>query len=595
MNPRRLSHFALALLIAGVSLSSSARAQSPVLSGSAEVDVGLNKDPMHVSLLVQDISHILGIVGQSLRPDPKMQSRFNSDVVEFNALLSAQVPIAGAYAPCVSQYRAAWPHYWNAANMFVARASMYAINPELRSGGALQNAGDKCAARIDVNRYELAARQNGGSTGTNPQPNPAQAPWPAAPNYPAYPSGVANNRPIQGGITWDPCLPNGPGYDYCVNPTQPAFCHCNFRRVQPANQPPQPAPQPADPGLYFQGLVSGIGQCVQGVAGLAVNVLAAAWYYSQRDYVDLAKELGIDANHTLVGNAIQGISQELGTNRLGANAYEAGQIDARRLCMYGILPNVPKVAKAGVPARAATTAALTPEQTLWNSSNLVGKAISTQRGPLQIGNLIGEGKYGNVYDLPTMPGKVIKVSMNAVNNGALANTSASFPGQIAGANALKGANIATPAIYDISEINPPNQASFLVMDNISKWPGAQIVENLGNSSAAGNAIRDMFNTLGNQGLLGPDLHAGNTFVYRTPLGWKAGVLDSDMVFQAAQAAGNRGLTQVKVVLRAAIQQNPGTALANSFEQTLAQINAGNLNAQLIMNQLFRAIYPGFSL
>lgn len=446
---------------------------------------------------------------------------------------------------------------------------------------------------VVVNMGEIYERERGGAR-CAPNPwNPRTAvcfggvsqPAPGTPSAPA---------PRSGGVTKssDPCLPFGPGgYDYCANPTQPFGCNCSKRRS--LRPPPPPPPPPGNPLVdswdYVRGLAQGFGDCAQ----FGMDLYAAGAAFARGDFISTAQILGLEPGQSVI---LRTIASELTAKALGASPFEAGRLAGRRICSYVVVPQAIKGAgkflgklRGGARAGAAlpgsgpgnplsgnviSEAASADTDLPPGQQILPGKWIQTPQGPVQLGPRLGAGKFGNVYQLPSEPAQVIKVG------NAKPLTPASFTRQIEGANLLKSAGVATPAI-DTGGAAAGAAPPLLFMENVfSKWPGAKILADVGELQPAQlQAVQKLYQQIGSKGLVWADGNPSNIFVYPGANGLSAGVVDADMVFEAGALRAQPAIVQNNLI---------------NVLQSVGKMNLifGPANASQIMQALFNARFGG---
>jgi hypothetical protein len=383
------------------------------------------------------------------------------------------------------------------------------------------------------------------------------------------------------------CRPDDPN---AANPhvtCQPLPPGPRLTSTPPTRTAPRPPNPIADSLGYLRGLAQGFGDCGK----MGQDLLAAAGAFARGDFVTSAQILGLQPGESVT---LRALAAELSTNNLGLSPFDAGRLAGRRICSYAVVPagakalgRLPRVLR-GI-TRGAATPGSTPATALKgdliaeaasadagipaDQGVLPGKWIQTPRGPVQLGRLIGAGKFGNVYEVAGKSGEVIKVG------NANPNSPASFPRQVAGAKLLAGAGIPTPAL-DTGPAAVPGAPPMLFGENIfSKWPGATILSDSGGALAPAQlqAVADLYRKIGNAGLIWADGNPSNIFVYSRPNGVGAGVVDADMVF--AESA-----------LRAqpAIVQNNLVAVLQAAGKMQLIFNQGS--AADIMNALFKARY-----
>jgi hypothetical protein len=179
--------------------------------------------------------------------------------------------------------------------------------------------------------------------------------------------------------------------------------------------------------------------------------------------------------------------------------------------------------------------------------SLAGRWIQTGQGPTQLGNFVGKGEFGAVYEKGGNPNQVIKVGTN------LPETPASFNEQVAGGNLLKGIdkNIAP----DILENLPPQngQPPVMILDNVFRKPGAFQATSRGTARTQATidsgtpstslpkltpaqtqqapiARQQLIDKIAGAGVVAGDLHGGNIVYVSDGAGGLTGVVvDSDLV------------------------------------------------------------------
>ncbi|MGB6857082.1 MAG: hypothetical protein WBE03_09380, partial [Terracidiphilus sp.] len=201
-------------------------------------------------------------------------------------------------------------------------------------------------------------------------PTPTPGPTPMLKGY------ISNTEP-------DPCYPAGPkNYNACDYPnvTRPPGCECSKTpgpqsgkqpTPQPAAQPtskpaPQSTSQTPDEGNYLQGLVAGIGSCLQNLQGGLVNLATGAGYFAQGNFVQAAQAWGLQPGESMV---LQGLYKDMTTPQVGVvnkvSDYQRGLAGGQRLCKYVLIPAATKAigsaikggsgSPSGTPPRAGGT------------------------------------------------------------------------------------------------------------------------------------------------------------------------------------------------------------------------------------------------
>lgn len=177
--------------------------QRPPLQGGVSSSQQLDTSPAHISGLMADIYHDVGVVGQALRPS--FEDAVNADFSEFDAELKAGSSAAQQYAPCVQQYKNAYAHFVKATDLWVqysnlrssaSAATLNAIlqhmNQELTLGGTPYHAAWNCYQHVPPQQTDVF-NSNGGQGGgeSNPNPTPARTrktPWSSRGNDPRHAS-----------------------------------------------------------------------------------------------------------------------------------------------------------------------------------------------------------------------------------------------------------------------------------------------------------------------------------------------------------------------------------------------------------------------
>lgn len=394
--------------------------QRPILSGSVQQNVGLNTDPIHINQLVLDLTHQVSIIGGSLRRDADAQQAFNNDLTELNALNGARNPLAAEYSACIPDYQAAFNLYWQAATLFEqnAQKNANAIKSDAKAAAAKQKSADRCANKVDWNKYQLGAQQGGGPASPDPggyppggYPGgtpPAGSPPNPAGRVPRNPYGLPRPPP-RTGSSGDPCLPFGPGgYDYCANPTQPPGCDCSQRSNARPAQPASPTPAgPASPSVdtaTMLRLAARMDQVVQesrsATAVAFDHFFTGLATWAARNLRFLAQKPGVP-----VGQMSQGIANYL-TNNYNANdrALRAAAVQAvnqmqndparffgENLPNFAVLPAGGAAAEAQQIEQAAERVSLVAQEAETVATGFGSNAARSLRG--------GAASYGNAGSL----------------------------------------------------------------------------------------------------------------------------------------------------------------------------------------------------
>ncbi len=131
------------------------------LKGGVSSNQQLDTSDIHVSQLVNDIDHTVGIVGNAIRRGPVYENPVNADFAEFSAELKAGSSLAQQYSPCVQQYKNAYPHYLKAADLMeeytrirltASAATLKSINQQMgaesNTGAGFFTAARKCSFQV---------------------------------------------------------------------------------------------------------------------------------------------------------------------------------------------------------------------------------------------------------------------------------------------------------------------------------------------------------------------------------------------------------------------------------------------------------------
>jgi len=332
---------------------------------------------------------------------------------------------------------------------------------------------------------------------------------------------------------------------------------------------------------YLRGMALGMGDCVRG----GQDALGALALMFQGDFVTAAQMLGLEPGKSVT---LKTIYQELTTNvsfdpqtGRSISAEEAGRIAGRRICAYGIVPGATKIAgeaiKALGPAGNSMFKPVAPANITPNVENLAGKWIKTKNGPVKLGvkrSAPGKSMFGVVYDAAEKPGQVIKISKP--RTARMEDPAETFPRQQSGTDLLEKAGIPTPRILDIQRAVPGQRPALLwIEDAFKKWPGATLAPDV-LSTVHLDAVKKLYDSMGNAGLVWGDGHQGNVVFIPKPGGLAAGVLDSDMIVKASEMGA------------------APEAVANRLLKALMKMKRGELilsnDARPIMNTLFEARY-----
>jgi len=280
----------------------------------------------------------------------------------------------------------------------------------------------------------------------------------------------------------------------------------------------------------MQGLAEGAGQCIHGFGDMLRGMYSL---FVEGEYAKAAQLMGLSPGKSIT---LEAIRQEVedSANRSRMSPRQAGMVGGRRFCAYGLIAGVTHAATKArgkipppgqVPARPLVPDRYFMKSIAESPQVASGQWVRTARGPLKLGDWVGSGEFGAIYEDGARPGQVIKVSR--VPEGA-----ETFPRQVQGTRALERAGVDTVRIHDY--IPPENGgAGFLRMDHVdTHFPGAVKIgnyfehpERLGIREAAERGYRDIARI----NHVAPDLHFGNAYFRNTPSGWRMVVVDADMI------------------------------------------------------------------
>ena len=205
--------------------------------------------------------------------------------------------------------------------------------------------------------------------------------------------------------------------------------------------------------------------------------------------------------------------------------------------------------------------------------DLTNQVIKIGGKTFDLGAQRGTGKFGTLYDIKNMPGSLLKL-VTFEKEGADSITT-----QLAGKELLdKTTSIATPAMQDVSS----GGTNALVVQDVTKaFPGETAFDTSSVANAAQKAaIKSMFEEMGKKGLIWEDGGLRNTFVYETPDGPRAGILDTDRIFPFSEI-GNQS---------ASIQMLVGQKIYQGLRA--AGVNPLRATADDYMDALYRFYYGG---
>jgi hypothetical protein len=390
-------------------------------------------------------------------------------------------------------------------------------------------------------------------SGTVPNGNPIPPPIPGGLNVPGSGPGPGPTLegvpqpgppPVAGAA--NPCLPFGPGgYDYCANPTQPPGCVCN-KPTTASNKPPAPlqggVKQPSNPivdtGQYLQGMMAGLGGCVQGFGSL----IAGAGYFAQGDFVHAAQAWGVTPGESMT---LKTIYAEMTAPVIGSGSdpYTSGVTAGRRLCAYGLVPGVAKAAGTALKGLSGPKAPVIEGQALQNALNenpkgLANQTVQLTKGTAKLGDYVADGSFAAVFKYGV--GKVIKLSKNGPNT--LGYGPDSILGQQNGAAILKGIEgVETPQVSGYQPAGPNSPASIIAEDVSTKYPGSFTLSSAGYQKLAPtlqaqavDAVTQASNAIAKSGHVMLDPNPSNFTLQLVGNAYKAIIHDPDMIMTPAQ-------------------------------------------------------------
>ena len=250
--------------------------------------------------------------------------------------------------------------------------------------------------------------------------------------------------------------------------------------------------------------------------------------------------------------------------------------------------------------------------------SLTGRWIQTPRGPIQLGNFVGKGEFGAVYEKAGNPNQVVKIGTN------LPDTQASFNDQVAGKNLLKAIDKNITPNIDENIPASGGQPPVMTLDNVFKKPGAFQATSKGTARTqatidAGTptdslpkvtpaearqvqtAKQQLIDKITGGGLIAGDLHGGNiAYVPDGAGGLTAMVVDSDIVGTKAGLVKELGGREGADILREMAQaqangvEPPVSRLMQSIVNVLEAGNADlsvlnpNMDSITVMNALEQA-------
>jgi hypothetical protein len=239
--------------------------------------------------------------------------------------------------------------------------------------------------------------------------------------------------------------------------------------------------------------------------------------------------------------------------------------------------SVPPEPGTGTPSNPLTGAAVSNS---WE--NLAGKTVVLNGQPVQLGKMMGSpGGFGTVYQMADDPSKVVKI-VRPGNIGADSVTR-----QIQGGILANEAGIQTPAVYQ-SSAGANGDPAHLIMENVAggKWSNVQMPSQAQLTPQQAKALQQMYDQLGNNGLIWGDGKLNNVFFYGSPEAPSVGILDPDMIFPSTQYPFQNPLVDLNLRLGA----------SQAINDTLSdyRYDPGKIDALKVMQDRFARQFPQFA-
>jgi hypothetical protein len=170
----------------------------------------------------------------------------------------------------------------------------------------------------------------------------------------------------------DPCYPAGPkNYNVCDYPNlkRPPGCNCSKTPAPQAAKAPKPQPkttttsQAPDEGTYLQGIVDGIGTCLQSLQANFIGLTAGAGYFAKGDFVHAAEFWGVQPGQSAVLNQLtapfKSLYNDMTTPQVGVvskvSDYQRGVTGGKNLCKYWLIPAAKQAIKSALNSGPQTT------------------------------------------------------------------------------------------------------------------------------------------------------------------------------------------------------------------------------------------------
>lgn len=228
------------------------------------------------------------------------------------------------------------------------------------------------------------------------------------------------------------------------------------------------------------------------------------------------------------------------------------------------------------PPPGAKTNPLRGSAVVQEAKNLAGKTIDLGGGrSVTLGDHVADGGYGTVYKIEGRPNELFKIIHKTGERGG----GAAVKRQLAGRTLITAGPrpLPTPGVIS-SGLDPP----YLIVENIYAGPwaakGANAVGNGPLTKAERQAIKKLYDDLGNRGLVWVDGHRGNIFFFHDGEILKAGILDQDFIYPV------RELTLDSVV--------PDTLFGTpALEPLIDAMNRGGVPARKLTDAAFESLFP----
>lgn len=301
----------------------------------------------------------------------------------------------------------------------------------------------------------------------------------------------------------------------------------------------QPSNPIVDTGQYLQGMMAGLGGCVQGFGSL----IAGAGYFAQGDFVHAAQAWGVTPGESMT---LKTIYAEMTAPVIGSGSdpYTSGVTAGRRLCAYGLVPGVAKA--AGTALKGAVSGPKAPPvlqgQALQDALNKTPKQLANQtvqltKGTAKLGAYVADGSFAAVFK--NGAGKVIKLSKNGPDTMGYGPDS--ILGQKDGAAILQGIEgVETPEVSGYQAAGPNSPAS-IIADDVSTPPDSftlssaryqKLTPALQGQAVA--VVTQASNAIAKGGYVMLDPNPSNFMLQPVGNAYKAIIHDPDMIMTPAQ-------------------------------------------------------------